>query len=110
MPHAKEFGVLNVLEKGPSQISTHWPTEAEKAKEHYEFRINNSYIHLTLVNAAWTWGHPPPSPINRNKRDGTSKIGEVEFMNQFVEPFTCWYNCLLLLALGCSPFLCVHPL
>ena len=75
LPDAKEFGVLNVPEEESSLIGTHQPTDP---KGRCEFHINSSYVHLTLVDAAWKWEKFPPSPRKGDEEGGTSEIGEAE--------------------------------
>jgi hypothetical protein len=89
LPNAEDFGALPVLEKGPFQFSTHQSTEASEpfgssSKERSEFLIVGSYMHLTLVHAAWKWGERAPSPINMKVKGQPSKNGEVERMDESV--------------------------
>ncbi len=55
LPHAEDFGVPTVPGEGNSQIGS-------KSKKRGEIHITRFYTHLTLVDAAWIWGQPPPSP------------------------------------------------
>jgi len=87
--HPEDFGALPIQEEGPSQIGTHRPLSAEEplsgsSNARGEFHIATSYMHLTLVYAAWVWGEPAPSPSNSKQKDQPSAIGEVESMSELV--------------------------
>ena len=87
LPNAEDFGALPVPEKGPSQFSTHQPTEASEpfgssSKEDSEFLIVGSYMYLTLVHADWKWGEHIPSPINVKVKGWRRQPGEVEPMDE----------------------------
>jgi hypothetical protein len=87
--HVEKFGALAISEEAPSPISTHQLTEAKEpfsssAKEHHEFHITGSYMHLTLVHTGWIWGQLPPSSKSSKQEGQPDTIGEVKSTNELV--------------------------
>ena len=43
-----------------------------------EFHITRSYIHLTLIHAAWKWGERAPPPRGETPKGQSSMSGETD--------------------------------
>ncbi|KAN0111965.1 hypothetical protein V8E52_007983 [Russula decolorans] len=57
LPHAKDFGIIPIPDKGPSQTGTHQPTEAKEP------------LGSSSKERAWIWGQRAPSQTD-NKQEG----------------------------------------